>query len=226
MTLSKFIRLTGEDSTITEWTPPVIEKDGELSADLDSKIDINTNFVDVDFSKQLDASKNNLDKDFIKSRDQGYDDGYKIGKHEAESLLENDVKESLHYFKSNIAKLHQPLRALESGIEKELAELAILIAEKMIADHIRHKPETIINLIAEATKLLPNTDRALTISINPADLSFIKENAESLEEFNCKFTEDENLQRGGMLIQSDDINIDLSLEKRMHDLINQFLGNN
>ncbi len=216
------MRPSGEDSTITEWIPPIIDKNSDFPENLHVGIDINSDFIDIDFTEKLASTETKVDSNIIKNRDHGYDDGYKIGKYEAESIIQADIKESLSLLQSNIDKFTAPLNNIDENVQKELAELAILIAEKMIVDHIRHKPETIINLVSEAIKLLPNKNKTLTISINPEDLEFIEGNIDSIEEFNCKFIEDSQLQRGGMLIQSDDINVDLSLEKRMHDLIEQF----
>ena len=216
------MRPSGEDSTITEWIPPVIDENTDFSEDLQSSIKINSDFIDIDFTQKIISREPVIDNDIAQNRDRGYDDGYNIGKHEAESTFQSNIDESLSLLQSNINQLADPLMHSEKSVQKELAELAILIAEKMIVDHIRHKPEKIVDLVAEAVKLLPNKNKTLTVSMHSEDLSFIETHADTLEDFNCKFIVDDNLQRGGMLLHSDDVNIDLSLEKRMHDLIVQF----
>lgn len=223
-TLSKIIRFKNEDATITEWMPPVIDTsvmDDDFGI---SEIDIDSDFIDFDFSQKIQSTTSEPDSEYTENRNKGYEDGFNIGQHEAESVYREELNSNLMALKEIVKNFQEPVDNIENSLQKEVAELSILIAENMIMDHIRHSPESVMGLVDEAIKLLPSKQNILNFYFNPEDLAYIKANLDilPLDDYRYKLHEDEALRRGGLVIRTDDVDIDLSIEKRMHNLTKQF----
>lgn len=227
MTLSKFIQIKEENSnSITSWVLPKIEDDSDMNA----TIKIDDDFIGIDFTEEYSPmhtrensdSGVNLSENYLSSRDKGYDEGYEIGRHEAESIYAEKLKENSDALKNILRNLAQPYATVQQNMQKEIAELAILIAEKMVLDHIKNNPDTLLNIVAEGIQLLPSNNMTISLSFNPVDLQYMQEHLDVLEGYKYKLQEDASLQRGSVKITSDKTDVDLSLDKRIHDLVDQF----
>lgn len=230
MTLSKFTQIKdSKSSNISSWVLPKIEDD----TDFNTNITLDDEFSAIDFSKNISEfnTKTSLkegitiSQEYVSEREKGYGEGYEIGKHEAENLFKEELKAHTDALTEILDGIQKPYSSLQNRIHKEIAELAILIAEKMILDHIEKTPESLINIVAEAVKLLPANNLAIELYFNQDDYNFMQSHLDILEGYKYKIDVDHTLQRGSVKITSDNTDIDLSLDKRIHDLVDQFLKN-
>lgn len=229
MILSKFIELSdAKTHSITAWQLPKIENDIEPNAINEET----SHFIDIDMLQHKQHfTANNAQplmqantNEYATAKEQGYQDGYQIGKQEAEAQYAQTLAEDKAALTSLIQQLQKPFDEVQQQIEKEVAELAILIAEKMLFEQLTISPQRILPIVKEALQLLPSNDLVIELYFNQEDYNVMLEHLQVLENYNYKLHIDETLLRGSVKIVSEKSDVDLSLQQRMQQLIQEFFA--
>lgn len=230
MILSKFIEVSEANlHSITAWELPKIEQDAlpntpndEPSSFIDLDMLQNAHHFTADTAPSLAQPYSN---DYASAKEQGYQDGYQQGKQEAEAQYAQALADDKTALASLIQQLQQPYNEVQQQIKQEVAELAILIAEKMLFKQLTLDPDGIVPIVEAALKLLPSNDLAIELYFNQADYDFISEHCAFLEGTNYKLHVDATLLRGSVKITSEKSDVDLSIQQRMQQLIDEFFVN-
>ena len=114
-------------------------------------------------------------------------------------------------------------------IEKEVAELALAIAQKVICREVATDRETVVCVAREALAKVDDPGK-ITIKMNPADLHFINETKYQLANViadvkNVTFKGEKAIQRGGCIIETELGEIDARIEKQLEAIKESFLDN-
>ena len=153
-------------------------------------------------------------KAWQKGHDSGREVGYQEGHAEVRRLIDRlgtilghsvDIREQI---------IHES--------EKQMVELILIIARKIIKDEIVERKEVVINNIREAMSRIKERDR-IDIRVNFADLELttshkdeIIKMMESLKKVNIY--EDTRVDRGGVIIETDVGTIDARISSQMTEL--------
>ena len=111
-------------------------------------------------------------------------------------------------------------------IEKEVVELALAIAQKVICREIATDKETVLCVAKEALAKVDDPGK-IKIKMNPSDLKFINETRYQLSNLildidNVTFEAEESIQSGGCVIETDLGEIDARIERQLQAVEESF----
>lgn len=152
----------------------------------------------------------------------GYEEGFQKGYEEAKAeLIELIV--SFKNFEDELRR--QKIEALKLA-EKELVELALAIAKKVVRYEVDHTKQTVIRAISESIPQLADKEEIL-IRVNPEDLKVVQECAQDVKSaepaiVKLDIAPDDRVSKGGAIVQSSsgsvDTDIDILIETLEKDL--------
>ncbi len=163
----------------------------------------------------------------------GFDEGRAQGLSEGETAGLAQGMQKIEPLVSSIKEALIQLNAIRKEtylqIEKEVVELALAIAQKVICREVATDKETVVCVAKEALAKIDDPGK-ITIKMNPADLHFIKQTKFQLANMiadvnNVTFEGDESIQSGGCIIETQLGEIDARIEKQLEAVRQSFLGN-
>ena len=161
-------------------------------------------------------------KGFADGKAQGLNDGehtgFERGTQKIEPLI-NSIKEAVIQLSSIREETYRQ-------IEKEVVELALAIAQKVICREISTDQETVVYVARQALAKVDEPGR-IKIKLNPSDLQFINETKYQLSNLTADvhhvaFEADESIQSGGCVIKTELGEIDARIEKQLQAVEESF----
>ena len=151
---------------------------------------------------------------------EGQDTGLELGTQKIEPLI-SAIKEAL-------IQLNTIREETYLQLEKEVVELALAIAQKVICREIATDKETVVCVAKEALAKVDDPGK-VKIKMNPADLEFINQTKYQLANLipdvnHVTFEAEENIQSGGCIIETELGEIDARIEKQLQAVKESFLG--
>jgi len=151
---------------------------------------------------------------------EGQDTGLELGTQKIEPLI-SAIKVAL-------IQLNAIREETYLHLEKEVVELALAIAQKVICREIATDKETVVCVAREALAKVDDPGK-VRIKMNPTDLKFINETKYQLANLipdvnNVTFEAEENIQNGGCIIETELGEIDARIEKQLQAVKESFLG--
>jgi flagellar assembly protein FliH len=145
--------------------------------------------------------------------------GFELASKEQEPLLES-LREALLKLKNLRGVTYQK-------IEKEVVELALAIARKVVCREIEMDHEVVVCVAREALARIEDPGK-IKIKMNPQDLQFINETKYKLSDLignidNFSLEGEENIQRGGCIIETNLGEIDARIENQIQAVEESFL---
>jgi len=138
----------------------------------------------------------------------GHAEGFAAGKLEAQRIVA-----SLTAVADQMA---QPYRELDEVVTRELAQMAMSLAEQIVRRELSLDTRIIEGLVEEALSTLYKLDGETIVFLNPVDAKLVEEFApESLEGKDWKIVEDPSLHPGGCQVKTPISFVDASVEKRI-----------
>ncbi|UGB38782.1 FliH/SctL family protein [Frateuria soli] len=116
----------------------------------------------------------------------------------------------------------RPLASLDAAVEQELAQLAMLVARRVIAQELATHPELIMQAVRQAAAALPAATRELRVRLHPDDLALMREL--DAAEPNWQLVADPALDRGDCLLENERSRLDARVETRLAVMIDAVLG--
>jgi flagellar biosynthesis/type III secretory pathway protein FliH len=146
---------------------------------------------------------------------QGYQRGLAEGKKQFLAQIEGQL-EKLEMILQEAVSVRQAAMELA---EEDLIKLSLLIAEKIVRKEIQLDAEVTKRVLAEAISYLGGATK-IFVRVNRQDLPTLAEGEEEirrlfLEAKTITFVEDESIQPGGCIIETDLGRIDARLETRL-----------
>jgi flagellar assembly protein FliH len=152
------------------------------------------------------------------AREEGYAAGHAQGLTEARA----QGRERLARLDSLCTQAARPLDALDAAVEQELAQLALLVARRVIAHELATHPERIVQAVRQAAAALPAATRELRVRLHPDDLALLREL--DAAEPHWQLVSDPALKRGDCLLESERSRLDARVETRLAAMIDAVLG--
>ena len=151
----------------------------------------------------------------------GYETGYLRGLEDGRQRVEASTTQLL----SIIDQLAEPLAAVDSAVEDELAGLAIDISKQIVRRELKTARGEVVAIVQQAISILPLSDQELTVYVNPADAQVIRE-CMDIDETSARWTlqEDPGIGRGGCRIARGYSCVDGTVEKRLAGIVASVLG--
>jgi len=157
--------------------------------------------------------------------------------HEEAQLIKEQATQD--GFKNGMLKAEKEIKDLQNAInsildvkkqaynyyQKDVTEIAIKVAEKILNAQVEVQPDTIIAIVENVIKEISTDENKITFIINPADELIVKENLENNSVFqNKKATmsvqTDERIEKGSCKVITKSGQIDATFTSQL-DIINK-----
>jgi flagellar assembly protein FliH len=153
---------------------------------------------------------------------QAQEEGHAAGHAQGLAEARAQARERIARLEAICAQAARPLASLDTEVEQELAQLAVVIARRVIAAELATRPELIVQVVRQAVAALPTATRELRLRVHPDDLALLREL--DAAETHWQLIADATLKRGGCLLESGRSRLDASVEVRLATMIDAALG--
>jgi flagellar assembly protein FliH len=139
------------------------------------------------------------------AHEEGYQAGYAEGAQRMTELLN---------------ALEQALQQSDNSIAQDLLDLSLGIAQQMVLQTIKSKPEVLLNIIREAIASLPHFSQGAHLLLHPADAELVRSSmGEQLAHSGWKIFEDAQIERGGVRVDTAHSQIDATVANRWQRIV-------
>jgi flagellar assembly protein FliH len=146
----------------------------------------------------------------------GHDEGLAAGRAAAQAEFADATATMLELVESVRAQRHLVIE----GAEPEIVRLAMAIAERIVHQQIATDPSVIVESVRHALTRLANRE-VITLRVNPADLETIRKHREefanSSEIEHLRIIEDQRVDRGGVIVETEAGTIDAKIATQLRE---------
>ena len=147
---------------------------------------------------------------------------------EAEAIRESARKEgfseghseAVSELTETVAKASARFQDIEEQLTSQLTQVAIAIARKILGQELTTSPEAVLQIVKNALSEKARQRQEINLRVNPEDWSLIRENKSELLEVLSRakeigISEDTDVERYGVIIETDAGIIDAQLESQL-----------
>lgn len=156
------------------------------------------------------------------ARDEGYAAGMAQGLAESRARAEQQLGERMAELDALYRAAAQPLQLLDDQAADELAQLALVVARRVVMHELKATPALIANVVRKAADALPMATRELRVHLHPDDLALVQELGSA--DRHWLLLADASLERGGCRLESERSRLDARVETRLAAVIDAVLG--
>ncbi|WJG10609.1 flagellar assembly protein FliH [Aliiglaciecola sp. LCG003] len=166
-----------------------------------------------------------LEEGLQQGLEEGKEKGYTEGHEQGLSAGEEELKQHIESLSGVLEHLHEPTASVDQQLQSELVKLAVSLAKAVIRVEVNTSTEVISHALAEGLKVLPIQESSYQILMNPEDIALIKQNFDQqhIDKNNWIFIDAPNMSRGGCDISTQNNAVDVSIERRIKDVLDRFL---
>lgn len=118
--------------------------------------------------------------------------------------------------------------AIVAGAEKQLVELSLIVAEKIIGSSLQADPESVLAICAQAIESV-RQQKELVLRVNPEDAIILRNGRKKLMDMlgrtkDIAVREDPEVARGGCIIETENGSVDAQLKTQLQMLEEALLG--
>jgi flagellar assembly protein FliH len=148
-----------------------------------------------------------------------------VGKEEGLEAGRAEAQEIVRSLAALVDEMALPFRGLDALVTKELAQLAMRLAEKIVRRELTIDSSVVTDIVAEAMETLYKLGDEIVVFLNPADAALVREFApESLDGKSWKVVEDAGLLPGGCQVKTPTSFVDASVEKQIEEVFSTLLN--
>jgi len=162
-------------------------------------------------------------------RQNGYSEGLDVGQAEAKKIeaqanqTAQQARQTIEQFKSLLVEVNNQKNNLYLSAEREILELAILLAKKIIRTYAQNDQNIVLDTIKQALPILVEKSN-LILKVAPDQEKFIRDNMEDImmmdnELKKIKIETDRRVGAGGVILETDSGRVDARLEKQLETLV-------
>lgn len=153
---------------------------------------------------------------------QARDEGYAAGLAEGRATAQQQLRQRMAELDALCAAAATPLQLLDDQAAEELAQLAVVVARRVIVHELSIAPERIAGIVRQAAAALPLATRELRVHLHPQDLALLQELG--MAERHWQLLADPALARGDCRLESERSRLDARVETRLTAIIDAALG--
>ena len=163
---------------------------------------------------------------YQKGCNDGFEKGMKEGEKHGFELAAKKLEPLLDSLQQGLLQLKNLRQDTYQRIEKEVVELALAIARKVICREIEVDKEVVVCVAREALTQVKDPGN-IKIKLNPSDLEFINQTKYQLSELigdidNVTLESEDSIQSGGCVIETNLGEIDARIEKQLQAVEESF----
>ena len=153
---------------------------------------------------------------------QAREEGRAAGLAEGRALAQQELLQRLAQFDALCEAAARPLQAMDEQVLRELAQLAMVVAGRVVAHELKLSPELVAHAVREAAGALPAATRELRVRLHPQDLALLQ--SLGAAEKHWTLQADPALARGDCVLESERSRLDARVESRLAALADAVLG--
>ncbi|WP_284617110.1 flagellar assembly protein FliH [Aquabacterium humicola] len=158
------------------------------------------------------------------ARQEGYRDGYRDGLVALESFKQSFAQQLAGQFGLVLTNFDHELGALEQHIATSVSRIATQLARQVVRSELETRPELVVQVAIDAVNAVLMSARQITVYVHPDDQAMIAAGAgEVLAARGARLVGQPNVERGGVLIESDAGTVDARIGARWSQAV-QALG--
>jgi flagellar assembly protein FliH len=154
-----------------------------------------------------------------------YENGFHQGEKAGMEIAEKKSEALMRAYAAAILELGQHRRAIYTQVEREVVQLALAVAKKIVHREIRADQEIIQTLVKVALSHVADKT-GIRVRLNPADYSYLQEQRSEISAGGAGaevvLLADKSIQRGGCLVETDCGNIDARIEEEFREVERSF----
>lgn len=138
------------------------------------------------------------------ARQAGYQDGYRDGLVALENFKQSFAQQATAQIGQLLVSFDQQLQQLDEQIARAVADSAVQLARQVLRAELAVRPELVATVAAEAVGAVMLSARHIAVQVHPLDLPLVAEGAEeALAARGARLSAHPEIERGGVLVQSD-----------------------
>lgn len=154
-------------------------------------------------------------------RAQAQSEGFEQGTTDGRSAAQAEMDDMLETMRGLIEMARVERHKIVESAEAEIVRLSVAIAERVLNQHIALDTSAVVEMTRAAITRLVNRE-TVTVRVNPADIEMIREHREKLMAMNdidnMRVIEDQRVDRGGVLIETDAGTIDAKISTQLREV--------
>ncbi len=150
-------------------------------------------------------------------------EGYEQGLAEGRRAANGELQRQLQHLRGLCDALARPLEDVDTAVERQLAELAMLVARGVLQAELRQQPEHLLKVVRKAIGALPAATADIDVIVHPQSAALLREGLGEATERGWHIVEDPQLKPGDCRITGADSRIDASIETRLAAMVDAAL---
>lgn len=168
-----------------------------------------------DIESPLAAAQAEADAIRAQARAKGHADGLEAGLAEGRVQL-SAALQALETAHAEVVALRA---ATAEAVERDAVELAVQLAEKIVAGTLEAEPARVLDVVRGALRRLSER-RRVTVLVHPDDLELVRASADGFAAElggieHCDVQAERRVSRGGAIVRTDEGQIDASIETQL-----------
>lgn len=158
-------------------------------------------------------------------RKQAREEGFQRGHAEGLQAAGAAAAELTDRLSAIVAALQEPLEAADDAVIRQIADLAIAIASRLVRRELRTSPDEVVGVVREALAVLPVGLKEIRVHLHPEDARLVSTALAPAEgPAAWQIVEDPVISRGGCRVSSSSSRVDATVRTRLERVINSMLG--
>ena len=151
--------------------------------------------------------------------------GFEAGREEGLAAGTAEIQTIVSTFTELADQMARPYIGLDGLVTKELAQMAMLLAEQIVRRELAIDSSVVEHVVKEAISTLYKLEGEIVIFVNPEDAILLQEfSIESLEGKSWKIVEDPDISPGGCQVKTPSSFVDASVEREMEVVFSSLLA--
>lgn len=147
---------------------------------------------------------------------------------EAQAAFETEITERIGEIRDNFAQTIREIDGLREEIslrvEKDVVELALEIAKKVVGREVKFDHEIALTLIKVSLKKI-HSRAVAQVHLNPEDFAYVESHRQKIDyRGSLEFIEDRSISSGGCLIHTETGDVDATIESQFAEISHGLLG--
>jgi flagellar assembly protein FliH len=158
------------------------------------------------------------------ARLEGYNAGFQQGQAAGIAAAEESMAQSVHRLAALVSSIHENHTAFFRAAERQVVDLALQIAQKVVERELENMPDMAVNVIRGALEEM-DARTALRVRVNPDDEEVLRRRwaqvvPPGVAADRIELQPDERVQPGGGIIETTHGQVDAQLESKLGQLGN------
>lgn len=171
--------------------------------------------MDHELERLRFQKQNQMEREIQSAREEGFQDGFNEGKEEGLASLRDAITT---YLNTSNAMSQEKVKVMKQ-VEKDVIELSVQIAEKIIGKELSMNPETIVDIVNDGIRKVTDKD-TVTIKVSPDDFDYVVSKKELFQQQmpdikNIVILRDPRMVAGGCKIETSLGYIDSSVSTKL-----------